>query len=210
MNNDRNSKSKSLVFTKVYPPKIEWYHSQKVYDDLKEIFYSAHKKLIKNDFNLFVQETSERSICGALMLRLNSALWGTPFSGYHVDVEYNRNRDGWIKTIIDRYDVITNITCDLIIHSRGTCIEQDNLIALEMKKADRTKKEKTNDKNRLIALTKEENSVWCFDNKTFPEHVCRYILGIYYEIGSRYDEVYLEFYRQGEKVDTQIISLKKE
>ena len=40
------------------------------------------------------------------------------------------NKYGIVKTIIDQNEVITNITCDLIVHSRGTYIEQDNLIAL--------------------------------------------------------------------------------
>lgn len=197
----------SLVFIKEYLPKIEWYNSERVYEDLVLLFQSANRKLIKNDFDLFERETSERSICGALMIHLKGVLWGTPFSKYKVDVEYNRNRDGIIKTIIDEDEVVTSITCDLIVHSRGAYIEQDNLIALEMKKANRTNAEKTKDKNRLIALTKGENNVWCYDGETFPEHVCRYILGIYYEIGLDYNQLYLEFYRQGKVVDTQVISL---
>lgn len=197
----------SLVFIKEYPPKKEWYNSKRVYEDLVLLFQAANRKLIKNDFDLFKKETSERSICGALMIHLKGALWGTPFSKYKVDVEYNRNRDGIIKTIIDKDEVITNITCDLIVHSRGAYMEQDNLIALEMKKSNRTNAEKAKDKNRLIALTKGENNVWCYDGETFPEHVCRYILGIYYEISLNDRQVYLEFYQQGKVVDTQKISL---
>lgn len=197
----------SLVFAKEYPPKIEWYSSINVYNDLVTIFDSANKKLIKKDIDLIKRRTSERTICGALMLHLKSSLWGTPFSTYNIDVEFNRNKDGVVKTIIDKNEVITNITCDLIVHSRGAYIEQDNLIALEMKKASRANDEKVKDKNRLMALTKENNHVWCYDGKTFPEHVCRYILGVYYEISINYNQVYLEYYRNGAVIDTQILNV---
>lgn len=196
----------SLVF-KTYPPKCEWYSSIDVYEDLITIFESANKKLIKKDINLIKRETSERTICGALMMHLKSSLCGTPFSAYNVDVEYNRNRDGIVKTILDNDMVVTNITCDLIVHSRGAFIEQDNLIALEMKKANRTKEEKDKDKNRLIALTKSEYDTWSYDGKTFPKHVCRYILGVYYEISKDYNQINLEYYRQGEMVFSQILNV---
>lgn len=204
---ENKRKRDTLVFIKDYPPKIEWYKSINVFNDLIMLFESANKRLLNQDCDLFKIGSSERCICGALMMHLKSVLWGTPFSKYNVDVEYNRNKDGTIKTIIDEKQVLTNITCDLIVHSRGKCIKQDNLLALEMKKANRPNAEKINDKNRLIALTKEENAVWCYDGKTFPEHVCRYILGIYYEISLNYNQVYLEFYRQGKVVDTLSISI---
>lgn len=197
----------SLVFVKEYPPKSEWYSSMGVYEDLVTIFESANKKLIKKDIDLIKRKTSERTICGALMMHLKSSVWGTPFSAYNIDVEYNRNRDGIVKTILDNDMVVTNITCDLIVHSRGAFIEQDNLIALEMKKASRTEEEKTKDKNRLVALTKSEYDTWSYDGKTFPEHVCRYILGIYYEISLNFKQVYLEYYRQGEVVFSQILNV---
>ena len=94
-------------------------------------------------------------------------------------MEYNRN-NGKIKTIKNSKEEIITINCDLIIHSRGEIIEQDNLLALEMKKSTAPKEEKLKDKERLMALTKDTfDDVWPFDGKTLPEHVCRYILGIY-------------------------------
>lgn len=197
----------SLVFVKEYPPKSEWYSSIDVYEDLITIFESANRKLIKKDIDLIKRDTSERTICGALMMHLKSSVWGTPFSTYNIDVEYNRNRDGIVKTILDNDMVVTNVTCDLIVHSRGAFIEQDNLIALEMKKASRSKEEKTKDKNRLIALTKSEYDTWSYDSKTFPKHVCRYILGVYYEISKDYNQIYLEYYRQGKMVFSQILNV---
>ncbi len=200
-------KRASLVFLKEYPPRCDWYNSMAVYKDLVILFESANQSLFKKDLDLIKNDVSERTICGALMMHLKSALWGTPFRKYHIDVEYNRNKDGMIKTIIDEKNVITNITCDLIVHSRGAYIEQDNLIALEMKKANRIDAEKQKDKNRLMALTREKNNVWCYDGKTFPDQVCRYILGIYYEISLEHHQVYLEYYRRGKLVNAQSVQL---
>lgn len=39
--------------------------------------------------------------------------------------------------------------------------------------------------------------------KTFPEHVCRYVLGVYYEINLKEQIIYLEYYRRGEKVNSK-------
>ncbi len=91
----------SLVFVKEYPPKFDWYNSITVYEDLVILFESANKSLFKKDLDLIKNDVSERTICGALMIHLKSALWGTPFRKYYVDVEYNRNKDGMIKTIIE-------------------------------------------------------------------------------------------------------------
>lgn len=185
-----------------YCAKSDWYDSKNVYNDLADLFLTANNNMLKNNSALFNLDSSERSICGALMLSMYVCLCNTPFREYYVDVEYNRNCEGLVKTIIDNEEVVTNITCDLILHSRGAFYEQDNLIAVEMKKATRSKEDKISDKKRLIALTQSENSVWSYDGETFPEHVCRYILGVYYEINKQCDSIYLEFYRQGQKVDT--------
>ena len=89
----------------------------------------------------------------------------------------------------------------MILHNRGKCVELDNLIAIEMKKSERPLAEKTSDRNRIIALTKDSyDDVWSYDGKTLPEHVCRYVLGVYYEIDIDEKIVYLEYYRRGELV----------
>lgn len=193
---------------KGYLPKREWYDSIRVYNDLVELFLAANRNLIDSDYELFLRDVSERSVCGALMIKLNGCLLKTPFHEYYTDIEYNRNKDRSVKTIIND-EIVSSITCDVIIHSRGAFIEQDNLIAIEMKKAARPRYERISDKNRLVALTKRQSDVWSYDGKTFPQHVCRYILGIYYEISSSFDEIYLEFYHHGNKVNEQIIKLKK-
>ena len=116
----------SIVSVKEYPPKTDWYNSNIVYKDLVTLFELANSDFLEMDMDLIHRNTAERAICGALMAHLRNALSGTPFCSYYVDVEYNRNKNGKIKTIIDEKNVVTNITCDLIVHSRGACIDQDN------------------------------------------------------------------------------------
>lgn len=84
------------------------------------------------------------------------------------------------------------------MHSRGECIERDNLLALEMKKSYRSKKEKDADRSRLECLTKDSfNHEWSFDGTEPPEHVCRYAIGIYYEIDFDKNTISIEYYRKG-------------
>ena len=90
------------------------------------------------------------------MVELHEALKKTKFSDYFVDVEYNRNIGGTLKTLKKTIrgldEQIVTINCDLIVHSRGQNILCDNLIALEMKKSTGRKVDKDNDRNRLECL----------------------------------------------------------
>lgn len=180
----------------------------KTYDQLKEMFLISNQSFMCDDKDLLDSQVSERSLCGALMLHLNRLmLQSEGFEGYYTDVEYNRNR-GNIKTVKKTIrgpeEQIINVTCDLIMHSRGKHPEQDNLIAIEMKKSNRPKSEKTADKERLKALTKNTfDDFWSYDGVTLPEHVCRYIVGIYYEIDFERSTIHLEYYKQGELVECQ-------
>lgn len=180
--------------------------------DLKHIFLKANSKLLNEDLELFLCHVSERTLCGALKQHLDYYIAKTRFCGYHTDVEYNRNINGRIKTccIEDEKDGLQTITinCDLIVHSRGHIIEQDNLIAIEMKKSNRSKKEKDADKKRLKALTKNSfDDIWSFDGTSLPEHVCRYKLGVYYEINYRKHTILLEYYYHGNKQYADTIAL---
>ena len=151
---------------------------------------------------------SERSICGEFKTHFEKFI-NENFDGYYCDIEYNRNLNGQIKTIINENLEVINIQCDLIIHSRGEKVEQDNILALEMKKSSRPQEEKVKDKNRLIALTKQTfGDTWSFDGVSLPEHVCRYILGIYYEIDEDDKTVLLEFYERGQLISSEKIILK--
>ena len=98
----------------------------------------------------------------------------------------------------------------MIIHSRGEDEKNDNLIALEMKKSYQSEENKNADRERLIALTRSENTndVWSFDGKTFPRYVCGYKLGIYYEIDLSNRIILIEYYRGGNLVGKDIKRLK--
>ncbi|MEX3743726.1 hypothetical protein [Lysinibacillus xylanilyticus] len=163
------------------------------------IFESANSKFLSEQKNFILSGVSERSLCGELMKYLVEEVRKTKFHKYHVDVEYNRNENRKIKTIMNDREQIINITCDIIIHSRGENVIQDNLIAIEMKKSTNTISEKNKDRERLIALTKDTfDNIWSYDGKTFPEHVCRYLLGVYYEINFDSRTISIEYYKKGE------------
>ena len=140
------------------------------YQEMVDLFERANAAFLKHDKALFANQVSERTLCGALMLHIHDIISrDRKFAGYHADVEYNRNK-GAIKTIRKTikgpdFEIIP-INCDLIVHSRGEIVEQDNLIAIEMKKATATCVSKEKDRERLIALTKDSfDDVWSFGGK---------------------------------------------
>lgn len=138
----------------------------KTFREMAYLFEVANDNFLSRDFELIDSKVSERTLCGTLMVYIRDLIRDkTDYYGYFVDVEYNRNK-GKIKTIIDRNLHVIVINCDLILHSRGQHPEQDNLIAIEMKKSGRPEKEKEKDRNRLIALTKDSfDDIWSFDGK---------------------------------------------
>lgn len=85
--------------------------------DLKHIFLKANSKLLNEDLELFLCHVSERTLCGALKQHLDYYIAKTRFCNYHVDVEYNRNKNGKIKTCCISDDDVNfipiTINCDL-------------------------------------------------------------------------------------------------
>ena len=68
-----------------------------------------------------------------------------------------------------------------------------------MKKSNAIKKDKDKDRVRLECLTKSKNQdIWSYDGKVFPEHVCGYGLGIYYEVNFKMKAILVEYYKKGE------------
>ncbi len=187
--------------------KVFRYDSYEDFLYLKKLFERANKNFLKSDFDLIASNVSEQTLCSALKTRFEKQLELAGIDDYFVDLEYNRN-NGKIKTVIEDDLRIVNIQCDFILHSRGHNILQDNLLVLEMKKTYRANKDKNSDRDRLIALTKStyNNDIWSYDGKTFPEHVCRYIIGIYYELDIDRHKILLEFYRQGQLVSNTILT----
>ena len=178
----------------------------KTYSEITSLFEKANREFLTSEVSLFDREVSERTLCGALMLHIYNLIRIDPsFDGYYVDVEYNRNKGGLktiCKTIQGQDFRIISINCDLILHSRGEKLEQDNLLAIEMKKSYRPQEEKESDRERLIALTKASyDDIWSADGRSLPEHVCGYVLGVYYEIDFQHKTIMIEFYRNGHKVN---------
>ena len=182
----------------------------KTYEELVELFENVNYSFLYAERSLFMSRVSERTLCGALMIHIHDSIRDDDsYLGYYADVEYNRNKGGLKtirKTIQDCHEEIIPINCDLILHSRGEHLEQDNLIAIEMKKSNAPGREKHKDRERLIALTKDSfNDMWAWDNN-LPEHVCRYVLGVYYEINYNRKQILIEYYRKGELVSTKCCS----
>lgn len=165
-----------------------------------KIFNDAISLFLKNEIKNILDNVSERNLCGHLSRHLNNLLGESGLEGYYCDIEYNRQQNGEVKTILDNEMHSVNITCDIIIHSRGENKKQDNLLAVEMKKSNRPEFEKDSDKMRLRALTKDSyDNIWSNDGKTFPKHVCGYILGVYMEIDNLKRVCLVEFYEKGKK-----------
>lgn len=170
--------------------------------DLEEIFEEANMAFIRKNMTLFDTQVSERTLCGALMIELHEVLKESRYSGYYVDVEYNRNVGGKLKTLKKTIrgvgEQIVTINCDLIVHSRGQNIYRDNLIALEMKKSTARQRDKDSDRSRLECLTKSpRQDVWSYGGSVLPEHVCGYGLGIYYEVNFKRNKLLIEYYKKG-------------
>ncbi len=109
-----------------------------------------------------------------------------------------------IKNIINNEMKIIIIECDLIVHSRGNNKQQDNLIAIEMKKATNKKKRKE-DRERLKYMTK--NSYYNEINfEELPRHICRYAIGIFYDINIKKQQVNLEYYEDGELCKKEVLN----
>jgi uncharacterized protein YjhX (UPF0386 family) len=131
---------------------------------------------------------------------------GTDAAAYHSDIEYNRN-GGELKTIMDEQAQIISICCDVILYSRGEIPEQDNLIAIEMKKTGSTEDDRNKDINRLRCLTRDTfHETWSFDGRALPEHVSRYVLGVFYEIDIASRTAVIQYHRRGEFVSDYPVS----
>jgi hypothetical protein len=121
--------------------------------------------------------------------------------GYFADPEYNRKQHGHVKTILSANMEVINITCDLIVHSRGRVIQNDNMIAIEMAKPNKTAADILADRSRLRALTKSSyDGVWSYGDGAHPEHVCGYVMGLFIMVDRINRVVQTELFRSGEKV----------
>jgi len=176
-------------------------------EKLNNIFRISNEKFLLREVDNIQNGVAERNLCGRLSIYLSENINKSEFSEYYVDPEYNRNYDGRIKTILDEEFNEIVINCDIIIHSRGKNIKQDNLIAFEMKKSNRSQEEKDSDRKRLRALTKDSyDDVWSADGITLPEYVCGYVWGIYLEINNIERTQLVEHYQKGILVNSEILT----
>jgi len=163
--------------------------------------------------NLFFQHevqevldgVNERNSCGRMSIYMQQVASASGLCGYFADTEYNRKQNGAVKTILDGDMKIVPINCDLLLHSRGQIVANDNLIAVEVKKRDAPNNEKEKDRARLRALTKESyDDIWSADGIALPEHVCGYMLGVFVELDRRNRICRYEYYRKGAKFEEGI------
>ena len=169
-------------------------------DILKKVLDNSLHHFFEKETNQIINGVNERNLCGRLAVYLQEEAAKSGLQDYFADVEYNRKKNGEIKTIIDNNFEVSKINCDLILHSRGKFITQDNLIAIEMKKSSGSMIEKKKDRNRLKALTQksDNNNLYSNDRTTDPEHVSGYILGVYIEFNTLKRTVLYEYYKNGE------------
>lgn len=167
---------------------------------LDQMFARAFEQFLRTERDNILRGTSEPNLCGRLAMALEAERTKEGLDGYVVDTEYNRNGSK-VKTIIDQNAQIVTIRCDVVVHSRGRILAQDNLIAIEMKRVNHSEEEKEKDRVRLKAMTKSSfDDVWSADGKTLPEHVCGYLLGYYLELRAPDEYFLVEEYAGGELV----------
>ena len=165
---------------------------------IREVFDASMDIFFQREVLEVIEGVNERNNCGRLAIYMQQIAHNRGLVNYIADTEYNRKQDGKIKTILDGQMKIVAINCDLILHSRGLIVNEDNLIAVEVKKKDTPKGEKEKDRERLRALTKASyDGVWSADGIAHPEHVCGYALGVFVELDRNQRVCRFEYYREG-------------
>lgn len=174
---------------------------------LDRILTRAVKDFLRDEVTSIIGGVSERNNCQRLAIYLERYAHEAGLVNYYADTEYNRKQGGRIKTIFDECMEVVVIQSDLILHSRGSSILEDNLIAIEMKKAGRPELEKESDRKRLRAMTKSSfDDIWSNDGEAHPEHVCGYRIGLYIELDAARRAARLERYIGGERVQERTIT----
>lgn len=174
---------------------------------LDSVLSDALDDFFRLETALILDRVSERNSCQRLSIYLERRAQENGLAGYRADTEYNRKQGGRVKTILGENMEVVVIQSDLILHSSGHNVSEDNLIAVEMKKSERPEHEKESDRKRLRAMTKTSfDGVWSNDGTTHPEHVCGYRLGLYIELDANRRIALLERYASGELVGTDSIT----
>ena len=171
-------------------------------DAMRALFRGAFEEFCVADARNIRGGVSERNLCQRLAFPLERQAYAAGLEKYRADVEYNRANDDTIKTIVGQHMEPVTITCDLILHSRGAVAEQDNLIAIEMKRASHRELEKAKDRHRLMALTRAPyDGVWPAGGMVDFDHVCDYVVGYFIELDRRGERFRIEEYVRGKLTD---------
>lgn len=169
---------------------------------LREVFEATMELFYQYEIQEVLEGVNERNNCGRLSVYLQQVADAKGLRGYFADTEYNRKQNGEVKTIMDGQMKIIPINCDLLLHSRGLILAQDNLIAIEVKKRDTPASEKEKDRERLRALTRRSyDGIWSADGIANPEHVCGYLLGVFIELDRKKRVCRYEYYEDGEMLE---------
>ncbi len=172
---------------------------------IRTVFERSMDLFFEHEVQEVLKGVNERNNCGRMSVYLQQMANEHELSKYFADIEYNRKQNGAVKTILDGQLKIVSINCDLLLHSRGKNVAEENLIAVEVKKHDAPLSEKEKDRERLRALTKESyDGIWSNDGITLPEHVCGYMLGVFMEINRVRRICKFEYYRRGMKFEESV------
>jgi hypothetical protein len=143
---------------------------------IKESIQSAIRHLLKNDLFLLVNNVDEWAITHKFAIYLEPY-----FSDWHVDVEYNRDKDE-IKR-----DNGKDVRPDIIVHIRGT---DNNILVIEIKKSNNLHSINA-DKERLCRFTSQRGKY-------------KYLFGslvIFYVAEDCRKQPVVEFFQKGKHLD---------
>jgi len=159
-------------------------------DVLDVLFKEALDRFVGREYALVRKNAHEQAMCHRLAAYVEHTKDQHGLGGYWVDTEYNRHGDNVkrIKHAVTGEPI--NVVCDLLLHSRGELAE-DNLIAVEMKKADGDEADKQRDRERLQAMTTA-----CAEGVE-PDHVCGYKLGYFLQVNTKNATLAVEEFRAG-------------
>ena len=180
--------------------------------ELIGIFEKAKEKFLKDEKEIIRIDINERTLSARLMFHLQTILledelYREKYKTYSVDCEYNRINEieykilkvcEYIEKTKNFEEVDKKVYPDIIVHKRN---ENNNLIVIEMKKANSYIKKKENDKNRLKAMTNPRK----LNN-------FNYILGVYFEVDTIGNNNHIiEFFVNGKeyKIENRINDILK-
>ncbi len=163
-------------------------------ENLKELFNESIAIFFDAESKNIAGGTSEQNLCCRLAMIMENKMKEKGIQGYYADTEYNRMTYDKVKKIwVENQQ--KKIYSDLIVHSRGEIPDEDNLIAIEMKKSTRPYLKRESDKHRLKSMTKHGTSL---------EYVCGYKIGFYIEIDIAKKSYNIEEFREGDSVGSCI------